>query len=1255
MRAINVFRSLAILAIAAFGLAAPAEAAVTATLRAGNSCAGASSGSFSPSGPTFQVSLCLVATAGEGICNVGYRFKSANAGENGRFNLTARAMDPAYNFSNIAVVGFPIPIVFAPAGDLGAGTQTNAPVSSAATQLIATLDISPQATAMNASYVISLDAPFSNVTVDGGDGTCGGVIATTQPPITANFTLNLSQAPTIAVTAPPGGTVGVAYPGHTFTTTAGAPASSFNVTAGSLPPGLSLAMGTSGVLSGMPTTAGTFNFTVTASNGVLPNSSQAFSITIASGSQTITFAQPGGGTLAFSPTPFASNATASSGLVVSLVSNSPTFCTVSGLNITMVAAGMCSITASQAGNANFAAAMSVTQTFSITAVAPGPPTGVTSGSTGATTGSVSFLAPANTGGSPITGYAVTCAPAGGTDTNTGTTALSHSITGLTTGQLYTCSVIATNGAALSSVASATTTFTPVNIAPPVVSSANNATFTVGVAGTFNITSTGGPTPTITQAGALPTGVLFTSGGAGTGIGNIAGTPTQAGSFPMTITATNATGPTNNQAFTLTVNKGAQTITFNAQTTASRPFSAATFLITPVATASSGLAVNYTSTTPAICTVSGTTVTMVTVGNCTISANQPGDTNYNAATSVTQSVMITQAPQTITFGAQASRPFSATPFSLNPVATASSGLAVSYASSTLPVCTILGTSVTSVSVGICTITASQVGNANFSVAAPVPQSFNITLGTQTINFSTPPSQPINTPPFSLTSYATASSGLVITFTSQTAAVCTVAGSTVTLVTLGLCTIQAAQGGNANFGPAANATVSFTVVPPGAVTLSSSANPVNYGQSIRLTASVSGTNPTGTVTFTVGTSNGNITLCNAVTIVNAQATCDVAGNILVRSPVDFSASYSGDANNNPNTAPLQQLVNINSATLSAVASPLQIVGGRPVSLRAMLLARTPTGSVSFNENGTPLTGCSNVPVQLLPGATDVGVAACNVASISAGTHNYVVTYPHPSDAGFEQVVLAVTAAASGPIDYTDMWWAGTSENGWGMSITQHGLAQFVVFYVYDGSGKPIFYAMPGGTWNAAQTAFTGALYQPTSAPFSAYNAGNFNPGGDTNASVGTATVTYTGPGAATVTYTINGVSGTKSIVRQPFATDDGLPKLQIGDMWWGGPAQNGWGVNIAQQGRVLFPVWYTYNALGKATWYGVPGGVWTGTTYTGDIYTVTSSPWLGVNYVATQFSPVKVGTMVLTFVDQSNGTMTYTVNGLTQTKAITRQPY
>ncbi len=89
---------------------------------------------------------------------------------------------------------------------------------------------------------------------------------------------------------------------------------------------------------------------------------------------------------------------------------------------------------------------------------------------------------------------------------------------------------------------------------PAITSANNASFTEGTAGSFTVTATGWAPPTFTETGALPAGVTLKTAYAGnTSTGVLAGTPTVSGSFPITITAANGVTPNATQSFTLTVN------------------------------------------------------------------------------------------------------------------------------------------------------------------------------------------------------------------------------------------------------------------------------------------------------------------------------------------------------------------------------------------------------------------------------------------------------------------------------------------------------------------------------------------------------------------------------------------------------------------------------------------------------------------------------------------------------------------------------
>ena len=255
-----------------------------------------------------------------------------------------------------------------------------------------------------------------------------------------------------------------------------------------------------------------------------------------------------------------------------------------------------------------------------------------------------------------------------------------------------------------------------------------------------------------------------------------------------------------------------------------------------------------------------------------------------------------------------------------------------------------------------------------------------------------------------------------------------------------------------------------------------------------------------------------------------------------------------------------------------------------------------------------------------------------------------------------MFKVAVPAGGPSNYQDLWWTGPQENGWGMSITQHGAMLFAELFVYDAQGQPTWVVMPGGRWNASFSQFTGSLYIPSGPWFGNYNEAQFNVGSP----IGNATLTFSGASSATLTYTINGVSGTKSLTRQLYGPADPTPVATYADLWWGetspAAAQNGWGLALNQQYRSLFVIWYTYDAGGKPVWYVASSGTWTTeSTFTGTAYRATSSPWLGAAYDPGRFSPVPVGTFTVQFGDANHATFTYTIDSLTQSKAIVRQPF
>ncbi len=133
--------------------------------------------------------------------------------------------------------------------------------------------------------------------------------------------------------------------------------------------------------------------------------------------------------------------------------------------------------------------------------------------------------------------------------------------------------------------------------------------------------------------------------------------------------------------TITIQAGTtQTITF-------APLSNQPLNPTPLvlgATASSGLPVTFTSNSTSVCTVtSGSTVSLVNVGQCSITANQAGDSTYSAASPVTQTFNVFGGSQTITFDAIPNQILGISPFPI--FAQATSLLPVTLTSQTATVC------------------------------------------------------------------------------------------------------------------------------------------------------------------------------------------------------------------------------------------------------------------------------------------------------------------------------------------------------------------------------------------------------------------------------------------------------------------------------------------------------------------------------------------------------------------------------------------
>ena len=252
---------------------------------------------------------------------------------------------------------------------------------------------------------------------------------------------------------------------------------------------------------------------------------------------------------------------------------------------------------------------------------------------------------------------------------------------------------------------------------------------------------------------------------------------------------------------------------------------------------------------------------------------------------------------------------------------------------------------------------------------------------------------------------------------------------------------------------------------------------------------------------------------------------------------------------------------------------------------------------------------------------------------------------------QAAVRQAQAVAGSVNHTDLWWFGQAYNGTGVSIIEHHDVLFATWYVYDANGKGSWLVMPGGTWNSTHTVFSGAMYTTSGAPFN-----NYAPP-ETLIPAGTVAFQFSDSSNATMSYVVTGVqSGALAMQRQPFGTVVPQTHLDYSDLWWGGAAQDGWGLTLNQHYDTLVAIWYTYGLDGKPVFYFMPDGTWTSaTTISGPIYATTGTPF-GLPYNAAQYRSSAVGNGNLSFSDRSHATFTYTIDGIaTQSKDLVRQPF
>jgi hypothetical protein len=331
----------------------------------------------------------------------------------------------------------------------------------------------------------------------------------------------------------------------------------------------------------------------------------------------------------------------------------------------------------------------------------------------------------------------------------------------------------------------------------------------------------------------------------------------------------------------TINRAPQTIGFNPTVTTYTYSPSGTFVVS--ATASSSLAVSFASTTGGICSMSGSTVTILAAGTCTIQAAQAGNTDYSAASPVLANFTINRAPQTIGFTPASPVTYGVSPITLTATGGAS-GNAVTFSVLSGPG-SISGSTLTVTGTGAIAVAANQAGNTNYAAATQMTANIVVNQATLTItaNNATKIYGTAN-PTFSGTVTGQQNGDTFTESFSTSATVLSPVGS--------YAIVPSIAGTNPGDYSEAVSDGSLVITQAGSITnLTASSSSITPGQSLTLSATVApattGT-PTGTVSFYDGA-----TLLSTVALASGAASYTTS-SLAPGTTHSFTAAYSGDTN-------------------------------------------------------------------------------------------------------------------------------------------------------------------------------------------------------------------------------------------------------------------------------------------------------------------------------------------------------------------------
>ena len=351
---------------------------------------------------------------------------------------------------------------------------------------------------------------------------------------------------------------------------------------------------------------------------------------------------------------------------------------------------------------------------------------------------------------------------------------------------------------------------------------------------------------------------------------------------------------------------------------------------------------------------------------------------------------------------------------------------------------------------------------------------------------------------------------------------------------------------------------------------------------------------------------------------------------------------------------------SASVSSSANPSR--EGQSFTIWASVSPANVNGTVTFLDNGAPLTGCTNLALN----NGSIGCTFAWAANLAGYRLSAVFNGDYTHHWSYSTELIQIVLPSTSGDNYQGLWWnspAG-SESGWGINFAHQGDTIFATWFTYDANGSAWWLVMTAQ--KTTTNTYSGTLYK-TQGP--TFDAVPFNPAMVTATPVGAGTLTFTSINTGTFAYTVNSISQTKAITRQAFGplptcTFGAQPNLALAtnfqDLWWATPAgsESGWGINFAHQGDTIFATWFTYDSYGPL-WLVVTAPRTGPGTYSGTLYLTSGPPFYAVPFDPTKVVPTPVGTATIAFTNGNSATFSFSINTSTatviRTKQITREVF